>query len=146
MGMIKEFKEFAMKGNVLDMAVGIIIGGAFGKIVTSLVNDVLMPPIGLLLGKVSFSELKAVILKGHDAVMEGAAVVQPAVTPVTINYGVFIQTIIDFLIVAFCIFLVIKAMNSVMRKKEAEPAAPPAPPAPPEDITLLREIRDLLKK
>lgn len=146
MGMIKEFKEFAMKGNVLDMAVGIIIGAAFGKIVTSLVNDVLMPPIGLLLGKVNFNELKAVILKGHDAVMEGATVVQPAVAPVTINYGVFIQTIVDFLIVAFCIFLVIKAMNSLTRKKEAEPAAPATPPAPPEDVTLLREIRDLLKK
>jgi large conductance mechanosensitive channel len=143
MGMIKEFKEFAMRGNVLDMAVGIIIGGAFGKIITSLVNDVLMPPIGILLGKVNFSDLKAVIMKGHDAVMEGATVIQPAVKEVTINYGTFIQTIIDFLIVAFCIFLVIKAMNRVSKKKEAEPAAPPAPP---EDVTLLREIRDLLKK
>jgi large conductance mechanosensitive channel len=143
MGVIKEFKEFAMRGNVLDMAVGIIIGGAFGKIITSLVNDVLMPPIGILLGKVNFSDLKAVIMKGHDAVMEGAAVIQPAVKEVAINYGTFIQTIIDFLIVAFCIFLVIKAMNRVSKKKEAEPAAPPAPP---EDITLLREIRDLLKK
>ena len=143
MGMLKEFKEFAMRGNVLDMAVGIIIGGAFGKIVTSLVNDVLMPPIGLLLGKVNFSDLKAVIMKGHDAVMEGATMIQPATGPVTINYGLFIQTIIDFLIVAFCIFLVIKAMNNLTKKKEAEPAAPPAPP---EDITLLKEIRDLLKK
>jgi large conductance mechanosensitive channel len=143
MGVIKEFKEFAMRGNVLDMAVGIIIGGAFGKIITSLVNDVLMPPIGILLGKVNFSDLKAVIMKGHDAVMEGVTVIQPAVKEVTINYGTFIQTIIDFLIVAFCIFLVIKAMNRVSKKKEAEPAAPPAPP---EDVTLLREIRDLLKK
>jgi large conductance mechanosensitive channel len=146
MGMMKEFKEFAMKGNVLDMAVGIIIGGAFGKIVSSLVNDVLMPPIGLLLGKINFSELKAVILKGHDAVMEGATVIQPAMAPVTINYGMFIQTIIDFIIIALCIFFVIKAMNRLTRKKEAEEAVPAPPPAPPEDITLLREIRDLLKK
>ncbi len=143
MGVIKEFKEFAMRGNVLDMAVGIIIGGAFGKIITSLVNDVLMPPIGILLGKVSFADLKAVLLKGHDAVMEGAAVITPAVKEVTINYGLFIQTIIDFLIVAFCIFMIIKAMNKLSKKKEAEPAAPPATP---EDVTLLREIRDLLKK
>jgi large conductance mechanosensitive channel len=146
MGMMKEFKDFAMKGNVLDMAVGIIIGASFGKIITSLVNDVLMPPIGLLLGKVDFSQLKVVILKGQAAVMDGAAVVSPAVAPVSLNYGVFIQTIIDFLIVAFCIFLVIKAMNRATVKKAAEPAAPAPPPPPSEDIVLLKEIRDLLKK
>jgi len=144
--MMKEFKDFAMKGNVLDMAVGIIIGASFGKIITSLVNDVLMPPIGLLLGKVDFSQLKVVILKGQAAVMDGAAVVSPAVAPVSLNYGVFIQTIIDFLIVAFCIFLVIKAMNRATVKKAAEPAAPAPPPPPSEDIVLLKEIRDLLKK
>ncbi|MDX9772012.1 MAG: large-conductance mechanosensitive channel protein MscL [Bacteroidales bacterium] len=143
MGMIKEFKEFAVKGNMLDMAVGIIIGGAFGKIITSLVNDVLMPPLGMLLGKVDFTSLKAVLQKGNDAVMDGVAVIQPAVSEVTINYGMFIQTVIDFLIVAFCIFLVIKGMNSLKRKEEAAPAAPPAPS---DEAVLLKEIRDLLKK
>ncbi|HUW93057.1 MAG TPA: large-conductance mechanosensitive channel protein MscL [Bacteroidales bacterium] len=146
MGMIKEFKDFAMKGNVLDMAVGIIIGVSFGKIITSLVNDVLMPPIGLLLGKVDFSNLKIIMTKGQAAVMDGAAVITPAVVPVTINYGLFIQTIIDFVIVAFCIFLVIKAMNKAIVKKAAEPAAPAPPPPPAEDIVVLKEIRDLLKK
>jgi len=143
MGMLKEFKEFAMKGNMLDMAVGIIIGAGFGKIISSLVNDVLMPPLGLLLGKVDFTQLKVVLQKGSDAVMNGAAVVQPAVKQVSLNYGMFIQTIIDFIIVAFCVFLVIKAMNKASRKKEVAPAAPPPPP---EDIVLLKEIRDLLKK
>ena len=95
MGIVKEFKDFAVKGNMLDMAVGIIIGGAFGKIITSLVNDVLMPPLGMLLGRVDFSNLKAVLQKGHDAVMDGATVVQPAVSEVTINYGMFIQNIIS---------------------------------------------------
>jgi len=141
--MLKEFKEFAVKGNMLDMAVGIIIGGAFGKIITSLVNDVLMPPLGMLLGKVDFTSLKAVLQKGNDAVMDGVAVIQPAVSEVTINYGMFIQTVIDFLIVAFCIFLVIKGMNSLKRKEEAAPAAPPAPS---DEAVLLKEIRDLLKK
>jgi len=141
--MIKEFEEFAVKGNMLDMAVGIIIGGAFGKIITSLVNDVLMPPLGMLLGKVDFTSLKAVLQKGNDAVMDGVAVIQTAVSEVTINYGMFIQTVIDFLIVAFCIFLVIKGMNSLKRKEEAAPAAPPAPS---DEAVLLKEIRDLLKK
>jgi large conductance mechanosensitive channel len=146
MGIVKEFKEFAVKGNMLDMAVGIIIGGAFGKIVSSLVNDVLMPPLGMLLGKVDFTNLKAVLQKGTDAVMEGATVVQPAVSEVSINYGMFIQNIIDFLIVAFCIFLVIKAMNNLKKKEEAAPAAPAAPPPPSDEAVLLKEIRDLLKK
>ncbi|MBE0679739.1 MAG: large-conductance mechanosensitive channel protein MscL [Bacteroidales bacterium] len=145
MGIVKEFKEFAVKGNMLDMAVGIIIGVAFGKIITSLVNDVLMPPLGMLLGKVDFTNLKAILQKGTDAVMEGATIVQPAVSEVSINYGMFIQNIIDFLIVAFCIFMVIKAMNSLKKKEEVATAAPPPPP-PSEEVVLLKEIRDLLKK
>jgi len=143
MGMIKEFKEFAMKGNMLDMAVGIILGAGFGKIISSLVNDILMPPLGLLLGRVDFTQLKVVLQKGSDAVMNGAAIVQPAIKQVSLNYGMFIQTIIDFLIVAFCIFLVIKAMNKASKTKEPETATPPPTP---EDIVLLKEIRDLLKK
>ena len=143
MGMLKEFKEFAVKGNMLDMAVGIIIGAGFGKIISSLVNDILMPPLGLLLGRVDFTQLKAVLQKGSDAVMDGATIIQPAVKQVSINYGTFIQTVIDFIIVAFCIFLVIKAMNKMKKKEEAAPAAPAAPP---EDVVLLKEIRDLLKK
>lgn len=145
MGIVKEFKEFAVKGNMLDMAVGIIIGGAFGKIISSLVNDVLMPPLGMLLGKVDFTNLKAVLQKGQEAVMDGANVVQPAVGEVAIKYGMFIQNIIDFLIVAFCIFIVIKAMNNLKKKEEVAPAAPPPPP-PSEEVLLLKEIRDLLKK
>jgi large conductance mechanosensitive channel len=143
MGIVKEFKEFAVKGNMLDMAVGIIIGGAFGKIISSLVNDVLMPPLGLLLGKVDFSSLKAILQKGHDAVTDGVTVVQPAVAEVAINYGVFIQTLLDFIIVALCIFFVIKAMNSLKKKEESAPAAPPPPS---DEVVLLKEIRDLLKK
>ena len=143
MGIVKEFKEFAVKGNMMDMAVGIIIGSAFGKIISSLVNDVLMPPLGMLLGKVDFTSLKAVLQKGNDAVVDGAAVIQPAVSEVSINYGMFIQTMIDFAIIAFCIFLVIKGMNSLKKKEEAAPAAPPPPSA---EVELLKEIRDLLKK
>lgn len=127
--MLKEFKAFAMRGNVVDLAVGIIIGAAFGKIVTSLVNDVIMPPIGLAVGGVDFTEL-AVTLK--EAVGDTPAV--------TINYGNFVQTIVDFVIVAFAIFLLVKGMNSLKKKEEAKPSAPPA------DIVLLTEIRDLLKK
>jgi large conductance mechanosensitive channel len=131
MSMMKEFKEFAMRGNVVDLAVGIIIGGAFGKIVSSVVSDVIMPPIGLMMGGVDFSNL-AITLKAA----EGA---NPAVT---INYGVFLNTIIDFLIVAFAIFMLIRAMNSMKKKEEAAPAPPPAPP---KQEVLLTEIRDLLK-
>ncbi|MDD2425919.1 MAG: large-conductance mechanosensitive channel protein MscL [Bacteroidales bacterium] len=137
MKIFTEFKQFAMRGNVMDMAVGIIIGGAFGKIVSSFVSDVLMPPIGLILGGVNFTELKATI---KEAVVEAGETVVPAVT---INYGTFIQVTIDFLIIAFAIFMMIKFMNSLSRKKEEAPAPPPAPA---EDITLLKEIRDLLKK
>lgn len=129
--MLREFREFAMRGNVVDMAVGIIIGGAFGKIVSSLVNDVLMPPLGLLLGGMDFTRF-AVTLK------EAAGDV-PAVT---LKYGQFIQHAIDFVIVAFAIFLLIKGMNRLRRKAEEAPAAPPAPP---KQEVLLEEIRDLLK-
>jgi len=132
MKILDEFKAFALKGNVVDMAVGIIIGLAFGKIVSSAVNDIIMPPIGLLLGGVNFTDLKVVLKAATETV--------PAVTW---NYGNFIQVIIDFLIVAFVIFLMVKAMNSAKKKEEAAPAAPPAPT---KDQVLLTEIRDLLKK
>lgn len=132
MKMLQEFKAFAMRGNVVDMAVGIIIGGAFGKIVSSLVADVIMPPIGLLLGGVDFSDL-AITLKVAE---EGQAAVM-------LKYGMFINTVIDFLIIAFAIFMVIKGMNSLKKKEEEKPAVPPEPPA---DVKLLTEIRDLLKK
>lgn len=129
MGFTKEFKAFAMRGNVMDMAVGIVIGAAFGKIVTSLVNDVIMPPIGMLLGGVDFSSL--------GVTLKAAGESAPAVV---LKYGIFINAIIDFLIVAFAIFLVIKGINAMKKKQEAAPASPPV------QETLLREIRDLLKK
>jgi large conductance mechanosensitive channel len=129
--MISEFKTFAMRGNVLDMAVGVIIGGAFGKIISSFVSDVLMPPIGVLLGGVDFTGFKLTLKQA----VEGAA-------GVTLNYGTFLQHVVDFLIVAFAIFLLIRAVNAMQKKQEA---APPPPPAPPEDVVLLREIRDALR-
>jgi large conductance mechanosensitive channel len=132
MGITKEFKEFAVKGNVVDLAVAVIIGGAFGKIVSSLVTDVIMPPIGLLLGGVDFSNLK-IILKAAEG----------NIPAVTMNYGAWINTVIDFLIVALVIFLVIKGINS-LKKKEA--AIPPPPPVPGKEEMLLTEIRDLLAK
>jgi large conductance mechanosensitive channel len=135
MSMLKDFKEFAMKGNVMDLAVAVIIGGAFGKIVTSFVNDILMPPIGLLLGNVDFKDLKLVLKAG----VGGGA-------PVTWNYGMFIQNVIDFLIIAFVIFLMIKAISGVKKKQTEEPAPEPAPPEPTNEEKLLTEIRDLLKK
>ncbi|MFO7619750.1 MAG: large-conductance mechanosensitive channel protein MscL [Bacteroidales bacterium] len=133
MKILDEFKAFAIKGNVVDMAVGIIIGLAFGKIVSSAVNDVIMPPIGLLLGGVNFTDLQIV--------MKAATETVPAVTW---NYGNFIQVIIDFLIVAFVVFLLIKAINAGKKKEAAAP--PPPPPAPSKEEILLTEIRDLLKK
>jgi len=136
--MLKEFKQFAMRGNVLDMAVGIIIGGAFGKIVSSFVADVIMPPIGVLLGGVDFSSLKIVIK--HAVLDNAGAISKPAVT---LNYGLFINTVIDFIIIAFAIFMMIKAMNNLKKKEEAAPAPPPAPS---NEEKLLTEIRDLLKK
>lgn len=132
MNMLQEFKEFAIKGNMVDMAVGIIVGAAFGKIVSSLVADVIMPPIGLLLGGVDFSNLAITIKQA-----QGEAVA------VTLNYGAFIQTVVDFLIIAFAIFMVIKWMNSLKRQEEEAPAAPLEPPAQEK---LLTEIRDLLKR
>ena len=131
MSMMSEFKSFAMRGNVVDMAVGIVIGGAFGKIVSSFVADVLMPPIGLLLGNVDFSDLAVTL----QAASEGAEAV-------TLRYGVFIQTVVDFVIIAFAIFMVVKAMNTVMKKEEE---APPAPPEPSAEEKLLTEIRDALR-
>jgi large conductance mechanosensitive channel len=132
MKILDEFKAFAMKGNMVDMAVGIIIGAAFGKIVASIVNDILMPPIGLLLGGVNFTDLKLV--------MKAATETVPAVTW---NYGNFIQVTIDFLIIAISVFILVKAMNAAKKKEEE---ASPAPPAPTKDQVLLTEIRDLLKK
>ncbi len=131
MGMVKEFKEFAVKGNMVDMAVGIIIGGAFGKIVSSLVSDVLMPPLGLLMGGADFAD-KVVTLK--QAVGD--------IPAVQLKYGVFINTAIDFIIVAFAVFMMVKAINKLKRKEEAKPA--PAP-APSDEVRLLTEIRDSLK-
>ena len=141
MGFIKEFKEFAMRGNVIDMAVGVVIGGAFGKIVSSLVADVIMPPLGLLIGGINFSDL-AVTLR-PDRVVDG---VQQAA--VTLNYGSFLQVTFDFVIVAFAIFLFIKGINklSQLKKQEEEAAAPAEPPAPTKEEVLLSEIRDLLKE
>ena len=132
MKMLNEFKKFALKGNVVDMAVGIIIGAAFGKIVSSLVGDVIMPPIGVLLGGVDFSSLAITLREATENQ-----------TAVILSYGKFINTVIDFLIVAFAIFMAIKAMNSLKKKEEEKPAAPAEPPA---DVKLLTEIRDLLKK
>ncbi len=139
MKILQEFKQFAMRGNVIDMAVGVVIGGAFGKIVTSVVGDLIMPAVGCLIGGMNFSDLKITL---KDAVMEGDNVVSPAVT---LNYGNFIQVTIDFLIVAMSIFLLIKAINSLNRKKKEE-AAPAAPPAPSKEEVLLTEIRDLLRE
>ena len=136
--MLKEFKEFAVKGNVLDMAVGIIIGAAFGSIVTSFVNDVMMPPLGLLLGGVDFSNL---FIPLGGGTYESLAAAQEA-GAATLNYGVFINSVISFLIVAFAVFMVVKSVNSMKRKAEEAPAEPPAPS---NEEVLLGEIRDLLK-
>jgi large conductance mechanosensitive channel len=137
--MLAEFKEFAVRGNVADMAVGIIIGAAFGKIVTSMVNDILMPPIGKLMGNVDFTNLFINLGEGEYASLEAAKTAGAA----TINYGSFINTILDFVIVAFCVFLLVKGIN---RLKQQQPPAPAAPAAPPRQEVLLEEIRDLLAK
>ncbi|MBP3332049.1 MAG: large conductance mechanosensitive channel protein MscL [Tidjanibacter sp.] len=167
----KEFKTFAMKGNVMDMAVGVIIGGAFGKIVTSLVNDILMPPIGALLGNVNFTDLKLDISKVRDVTSQAtsfvtdgvgklangeapAEVVEQALEPIYWNYGAFIQQCFDFFILAFCVFMMVKVMNKISLKRKAEEdaaaaaaAAAPAPePQPSKEELLLTEIRDLLKE
>ena len=131
---LSDFKEFALKGNVVDMAVGVIIGGAFGKIVTSLVNDIIMPPIGLLIGNVQFTDLKWVM---KEATEDAEAV--------TFNYGAFIQEVVNFLIIAFAIFLMVKGLMKLSKKKKEEEAAAPAEPEPTKEELLLTEIRDLLK-
>jgi len=140
--MLKEFKSFAMRGNVLDLAVAVIIGGAFGKIITSFVNDVLMPPIGLFLGNTDFSNLRIILKAGQDAVMSGDQVITAGIAEVAIRYGIFINSILDFIIVALSIFMVIKAYNGMKRKEEVKPATPPAPS---KEEVLLAEIRDILK-
>lgn len=139
MSFIQDFKAFALKGNVVDMAVGVIIGGAFGKIVTSIVNNIIMPPIGVLTGGMDFTDLKLVL---KDAVKEGDQVVSEAVT---LNYGQFIQDVVDFLIIAFCIFLMVKGIAALSRKKEEKFAEPAPAPEPSAEEKLLTEIRDLLK-
>jgi large conductance mechanosensitive channel len=140
MGLVKEFRDFAMRGNVIDMAVGIVIGGAFGTIVKSMVDDVLMPPIGMALGRVDFSELGYTL---QAASVDEAGTAVPAVV---LRYGNFINALIAFLIVAFALFIVIKAMNTARDKFEKKAEAAQAPAAIPEDVQVLREIRDLLKK
>ena len=164
----KEFKTFAMKGNVMDMAVGVIIGGAFGKIVTSLVNDILMPPIGALIGNVNFTDLKLDISKVRDVTAQATSfvsdgvnklangeaaveVVEQTLEPIYWNYGAFIQQCFDFFILAFCVFMMVKVMNKISLKRKAEEeavaAAAPAPePTPSKEELLLTEIRDLLKE
>ena len=136
--MLNEFKKFAMRGNVVDMAVGIIIGASFGKIVSSLVSDVVMPPIGLMMGKVNFSQLFIDISGGEYASLAAAQEAGAA----TINYGMFINTVLDFVIVAFAIFMIIRGMNKMQKKEEEKPAEPPKPSA---EVELLTEIRDSLK-
>lgn len=138
MGVLKEFREFAVKGNVIDLAVAVVIGGAFGKIVSSFVKDIIMPPMGLLLGGVNFTDLVLVLKEGViDASGEVVA------EPVVLTYGIFIQNVVDFLIVAFVIFLTVKGLNSMKKKKKEEPAPPSAPP---KSEVLLEEIRDLLRE
>ncbi len=159
MAFFKEFKEFALKGNVMDMAVGVIIGGAFGKIVSSLVNDILMPPIGALLGNTDFSQLRIDISKVRDVTTNamhsvgdmvgagGAAAADAAAAePIYWNYGAFIQQCVDFTILALCVFMMVKLMNRLMKKKAEAPAAPAPEPAPSKEELLLTEIRDLLKE
>ncbi len=141
MSLLKEFKEFAVKGNAFDLAVGVIIGAAFGKIVDSLVRDLIMPPIGLMLGGINFNNL-FFALDGKEYVTIAAA---KAAGVATLNYGVFIQSMVDFTIIAFAIFMVIKLMNNLRRQDEAKAEAAPEP-APSEEVLLLREIRDSLKK
>lgn len=142
MGMLKEFKDFAMKGNLVDIAVAFVMGGAFGKVVTSFTEGLVAPLVGLLTGGVDFNEKKLIIQKGVAEIKDAAGnVTAPAVAEIALKWGTFVTAIIDFIIVAFVMFLVIKAINSMKKKEEAA-----APAAPPEDITLLREIRDALKR
>lgn len=140
MGMISEFKEFAMRGNVIDLAVGVVIGGAFGKIVTALVDKVIMPPLGWLIGNVDFSDL-AWTLAPARVTADGSEI--PAVV---IGYGEFLNTVIQFLIVAFAIFMLVKGVNRLARRRKQEEEAPAAPPEPSEEVLLLRQIRDSLQQ
>lgn len=143
MGMLKEFKKFAMRGNVLELAVAVIVGGAFGKIISSLVNDIIMPPIGLLLGDRDFTRMRVILKHPREAVMEGDQIITPAIAEVSIKYGAFVSTILDFLIIALSVFVVIKVYNRLKKKEEAKPVA--APPPSQQEI-LLTEIRDILKE
>ena len=145
---LQDFKAFAMKGNVVDMAVGVIIGGAFGKIVTSVVNDIIMPPIGLLVGGMDFKDLKYVMQEAvPEKLNEAGEVIEAAVPAVTLNYGNFLQQTFDFLIIAFSIFLFVSLIKKMSEKKKVEePSAPAPPPAPSKEEVLLTEIRDLLKE
>lgn len=136
----REFKEFAMRGNVIDMAVGVVIGAAFGKIVSSLVNDLIMPLVGVATGGMNFTDLKWVI---QSAVMDGTEVIKPEVT---LNWGAWVQTVVDFLIVAFCIFVMVKFINRMRKLRQAEEEAAPAPAEPTKEEQLLTEIRDLLRQ
>ncbi len=140
MKIIDEFKAFALRGNMIDMAVGIIIGGAFGKIITSLVNDIIMPPLGLIIGGINFKDLSYVL---RQSILDAdGKIIQPALT---FNYGSFLQNVFDFLLIALAIFMAIKAMNK-LRMNQDKPTTPPAPPQPTNEEKLLMEIRDLLKK
>lgn len=139
-GFFAEFKAFAMRGNVIDMAVGVVIGGAFGKITTSIVNDIIMPAISMLTGGINFNDWKWVL---KEAVVENGEEIAAAVS---INFGTLISTILDFIIIAFAVFCMVKALNSLHRKKEEAPAEPSAPPEPTKEELLLTEIRDLLKE
>ncbi|MDY0076348.1 MAG: large-conductance mechanosensitive channel protein MscL [Bacteroidales bacterium] len=141
MSIIKEFKTFAMRGNVVDMAIGIVIGGAFTKIVNSLVNDIIMPPLGLLIDGKDFTKFKFILSQAVEN--ENGEIIKQAVS---INYGVIINTTVNFLIIAATVFMFIKLMNRMKRKEEAKPTAPAAPPPPSNEEKLLSEIRDLLKK
>ena len=136
---LEEFKQFAMRGNVIDLAVGVVVGGAFGKITNSLVNDIIMPAVSMLTGGLNFSDWKIVL---KQAVVENG---QEVAAAVSINYGTLISTVIDFIILAFAVFCMVKAVNSLHRKKEVAPPAPPAPPEPSAEEKLLTEIRDLLR-
>lgn len=142
--MLKEFKEFIQRGNVLELAVGFIMATYFGAIVKSLVNDIIMPPVGMAIGGVDFAQLKMVLKEGTPAVMSGEDVVSPEVAEVAIMYGNFINIVLTFVIVAFVVFLVVKMYNNYLKKKEEAPD--PAPPQPTEEVQLLKEIRDSLKK
>ena len=141
--MFKEFKEFALRGNVLDMAVGIIIGAAFGSIVTSLVSDIIMPPLGLLLGNIDFSDLFVLLKRGASPGPYNSLVEAQAAGAVTLNYGMFANRVISFLIIAFSVFLLVKGMNRLRRRQEQ---APPEPPKPREEVVLLKAILQTLKK